>query len=121
VRVLFDTCVPRPLRKSLPAHDIKTAQEIGWDRLRNGDLIQMAEEAFDVLITSDQKLKYQQNLTRRRISILILPTNNLRAVLGLAAKVAVALSEVAPGAVLEIQPEHVQFRQKSGGLLAESH
>jgi len=60
VRVLFDTCVPRPLRKSLPGHDIKTAQEMGWDRLRNGDLIQMAEEAFDVLITSDQKLKYQQ-------------------------------------------------------------
>ena len=63
MRVLFDTCVPRPLRKSLPRHDVKTAQEMGWDRLRNGDLIQMAEKAFDVLITSDQNLKYQQNLT----------------------------------------------------------
>jgi len=51
----------------LPGHDIKTAQEMGWDRLRNGELIQMAEDAFDVLITSDQKLKYQQNPTVQKI------------------------------------------------------
>ena len=101
--VLFDTCVPRPLRKSLPGHDIKTAQEMGWDRLRNGDLIQMAEEAFDVLITSDQKLKYQQNPTGRKIGIIVLPTNHLRAVLELAPKIAGALSEVSPGVLLEIQ------------------
>ena len=103
MRVLFDTCVPRPLRKSLLGHEIKTAQEMGWDRLRNGDLIQVAEEAFDVLVTSDQKLKYQQNLTGRKIGIIILPTNHLRAVLELAPKVAGALSEVSPGILLEIQ------------------
>ena len=103
MRVLFDTCVPRPLRKSLPGHDIKTAQEMGWDRLRNGDLIQMAEEAFDVLITSDQKLKYQQNLTSRKTGIIVLPTNHLRAVLELAPKIAEALSKVSPGVLLEIQ------------------
>ena len=77
---------------------------MGWDRLRNGDLIQMAEEAFDVLITSDQKLKYQQNPTGRKIGIIVLPTNHLRAVLELAPKVALALSEVFPGIILEIQP-----------------
>ena len=76
---------------------------MGWDRLRNGDLIQMAEEAFDVLITSDQKLKYQQNLTGRKISIIVLPTNHLRAVLELAPKIAGALSEASPGVLLEIQ------------------
>ena len=103
MRVLFDTCVRRPLRKSLPGHDIKTAQEMGWDRLRNGDLIQMAEEAFDVLITSDQKLKYQQNLTGRKIGIIVLPTNHLRAVLELAPKIGSALSEASPGFLLEIQ------------------
>ena len=101
--VLFDTCVPRPLRKALPGHDIKTAQEMGWDRLRNGDLIQMAELAFDVLITSDQKLKYQQNLEGRKIGIIILPTNNLRAVLELAPKVALAISTVSPGVLMELQ------------------
>ena len=76
---------------------------MGWDRLRNGDLIQMAEEAFDVLITSDQKLKYQQNLTGRKIRIIVLPTNHLRKVLELAPKIAGALSQVSPGVLLEIQ------------------
>jgi hypothetical protein len=86
----------------LPGHDIKTAQEMGWDRLRNGDLIQMAGEAFDILITSDQKLKHQQNLTGRKIGIIVLPTNRLRTVLELAPKIARALSEASPGVLLEI-------------------
>jgi hypothetical protein len=105
VKVLFDTCVPRPLRKSLPGHDIKTAQEMGWDRLRNGDLIQMAEEAFDALITSDQNWKHQQNVTTRKIGIVVLPTNHLRSVLKLAPRVALALSETRSGSFLEIQAE----------------
>jgi hypothetical protein len=62
-------CVPRRLRKSLPGHDIKTTQEMGWDRLRNGDLIQMPEQGFDALITSDQNLKYQQNLSTRKLGV----------------------------------------------------
>jgi hypothetical protein len=103
VKILFDTCVPRPLRQRLPGHEIKTAQEMGWDRLRNGDLIQMAERAFEVLITSDQKLKYQQNLTGRNLAIIILPTNHLRVVFELAPKIAVALLEASPGILTEIQ------------------
>jgi predicted nuclease of predicted toxin-antitoxin system len=88
VRILFDTCVPRPLRKSLSAHEVKTAQEMGWDRLRNGELIQMAEETFDVIVTSDQNLKYQQNVTTRKLGIVVLPTNHLPTVLQLAPKIA---------------------------------
>jgi hypothetical protein len=88
----------------LPDHDIKTAREMGWDRLRNGDLIQMAEGAFDVLVTLDQKLKYQQSLTGRKIGIIVLPTNHLRAVLELAPKISSALSEVSSDVLLEIQP-----------------
>ena len=91
MRVVCDTCVPRPLRKSLPGHDIKTTQEMGWDRLQNGELIQIAEEGFDVLITSDQNLKYQQNLTKRKLGIIVLPTNHLPSVLQLAPKIALAL------------------------------
>ncbi len=59
---------------------------MGWDRLRNGDLIQMAEEGFDALITSDQNLKYQQNLTTRKIGLVLLPTNHLPSVLKLPRK-----------------------------------
>jgi predicted nuclease of predicted toxin-antitoxin system len=103
VKVLFDTCVPRPLRKNLPGHEIKTAQEMGWDRVRNGDLIQMAEAVFDAIVTSDQNLKYQQNVTARRIGIVVLPANYLPAVLKLARKIATALSEILPGAFIVIQ------------------
>jgi hypothetical protein len=103
VRVLFDTCVHRPLRQSLPGHHIKTAQEMGWDRLRNGDLIQMAEQGFDALITADQKLKYQQNLKNRKLGIIVLPTNHLRIVILLAPKIALALSQISPGSLVEIQ------------------
>jgi Domain of unknown function (DUF5615) len=103
VKVLFDTCVPRPLRNSLPGHDINTTQEMGWDRLRNGEFIHVAEEAFDALITSDQSLKYQQHLTTRMIGIVVLPTNHLPLVLQLAPKIVFALSGLSPGSVVEIQ------------------
>jgi hypothetical protein len=81
----------------------KPRKKWGWDRLRNGDLIQMAEGVFDVLITSDQSLKYQQNLLTRKLGIIALPTNHLPSVLQLAPKIALALSELFPGSVIEIQ------------------
>ena len=76
---------------------------MGWDRLRNGDLIRMAEESFDVVITSDQNLKYQQNLSLRKLSIIVLPTNHLPTVLQLAVKIVLALSDLPPGAFVEIE------------------
>ena len=63
----------------------------------------MAEESFDALITSDQNLKHQQNLTTRKVGIIVLPTNHLPTVLQLAPKITVALSELSPGAFVEIQ------------------
>jgi hypothetical protein len=59
MRIFFDECVPRPLRKLLPSHEIMTAQELGWGRLKNGELIAKAEQAgFQVFLTADQNLKY---------------------------------------------------------------
>lgn len=76
MKVFFDECVPRPLRKLLATHEIKTAQELEWGRLKNGALIAHAEQAgFDVFVTSDQNLKYQQNLQRNKIALLVLSTN----------------------------------------------
>ena len=107
MRVVFDICVPRPLRKHLPGHEIRTAQELGWDTLQNGDLICAAEPLFDALITSDQNLKYQQNLAGRKLAIVVLPTNYMPDVLRLAPKVAQAMSEIRPGtgAFIEIEPD----------------
>lgn len=73
VRILFDQGVPVPLRTLLKAAEVRTAWECQWNELSNGDLIRAAEkEHFDVLVTTDQNLRYQQNLRDRRIAIIVL-------------------------------------------------
>jgi predicted nuclease of predicted toxin-antitoxin system len=70
MRVLFDQGTPVPLAQFLPGHTISTAAREGWSRYRNSDLLNAAEAAgFDVLITTDKNLRYQQNLTGRKIAI----------------------------------------------------
>ncbi len=77
MKVLFDQGTPAPLRKALSNHDVKTALECGWHALENGALLTTAEaHGFEVFVTTDQNLRYQQNLTRRRISIVVLNTTN---------------------------------------------
>lgn len=77
MRILFDQGTPLPLRKYLIDHSVVSAFEKGWSSLENGDLLAAAEsEGFDVLITTDQNLRYQQNLSDRRIAIIVLLTTN---------------------------------------------
>jgi len=76
MRILFDQGTPVPLRRSLTGHDVATAFEMGWSNLENGELLAAAEGQFDVFITTDQNLRYQQNLQGRRLAILVLPTTN---------------------------------------------
>jgi len=76
MRILFDQGTPVPLRALLSGHSVSTAYEMGWSELANGDLLAAAEADFDALITSDQNLRYQQNLTGRRLAILVLPTTS---------------------------------------------
>lgn len=76
MRILFDQGTPAPLRHSLATHRVSTAYEKGWAGLGNGELLAAAETAFDALVTTDQNLKYQQNLTGRRLAILVLPTTS---------------------------------------------
>lgn len=73
MRVLLDNKVNYNFGKVLPGHDVVHVQDLGWERLRNGDLIGSAEEeGFDVLVTVDKSMQYQQNLDGRKISIIIL-------------------------------------------------
>ena len=74
MKVLFDECMPQPLRGCLAEFEISTAQEMGWGRVKNGELLKRAEGVFDILLTADQQLKYQQNLRGRRLAILGLST-----------------------------------------------
>jgi glutamate racemase len=73
VKILFDQGTPVPLRKHLAEHDLSTAFEKSWSHLKNGELLQQAEEEdFEVLVTTDQNLRYQQNLQERKIAIVVL-------------------------------------------------
>jgi hypothetical protein len=75
MRILFDQGTPVPLRDGLPNHIIETAYERGWSKLSNGDLLAAVEShGFELFITTDQNLRYQQNLSVRKIAILVLPT-----------------------------------------------
>lgn len=77
MRVLFDQGTPVPLRESLTRHEVATAYERGWSNLTNGDLLDTAEqEAFTVFVTTDLSLKYQQNLSARRIAIVALTSTS---------------------------------------------
>jgi hypothetical protein len=73
MKILFDQGTPVPLRRYLSGHSVNTAYEKGWAELTNGDLLSTAEqEGYEVLITTDRNLRYQQNLASRRITIVVL-------------------------------------------------
>ena len=77
MRILFDQGTPVPLRRHLHPNSVDTAAELGWSELSNGDLIAAAEHGgYSLLITTDQNLRYQQNLSERKIAIIVLTTTS---------------------------------------------
>ena len=77
MRILLDECVPWPMHKLLGPHSCSSVQAEGWGGIKNGELLERAEDEFDLFITSDQNIRYQQNLSGRRIAILELSTNDI--------------------------------------------
>ena len=77
MRILFDKNVPVGVRRSLPRHEVRTLTDMQWNpQLENGELLKAAEAAgFDVLVTCDQNIQYQQNLTGRRLALVVLGSN----------------------------------------------
>jgi hypothetical protein len=73
MRILFDQGVPRGLAVSLGVHTVTEARALGWEKISNGALLKLAEGAgFDVLVTTDKNVRYQQNLANRKISLVVL-------------------------------------------------
>src|ERR1022692_4703039 len=71
--ILFDQATPVPIGPYLEGHTVRTAAQQGWDKLRNGDLLNAAEDAgFDILLTTDKNMRYQQNLAGRKIAVVVL-------------------------------------------------
>jgi hypothetical protein len=101
--ILFDHGTPRGLAHELPGHTVSTAKQMGWEQLNNGDLLKAAEEAaFDLLLTTDQRIRYQQNLTGRKILILVLSgTTKWSRVRLHCERIAAAVDAATPGSYTE--------------------
>ena len=97
MKILFDECMPQPLRRRLAEFEISTAQEMGWGRVKNGELLKRAEGVFDVFLTADQQLKYQQNLTGRRLS-----TNRWPQIKAKTTEIIAAIQSLRPGDYVEL-------------------
>jgi predicted nuclease of predicted toxin-antitoxin system len=104
MRVLLDACVPRGLRDSLPNHDVRTAPEMGWGDLDNGDLLDAMVGHFDVLLTVDKRLPHEQRVADRPFGVVVLraKSNRLADLLPLVSQVQVVLSSLQAGEVKEV-------------------
>jgi hypothetical protein len=103
MRIVFDQGTPAPLRWALSDHAVTTAFELGWSDLANGDLLQQAESQFDLLITTDQNLRYEQNLAGRRLAILVLPTTSWPEISQHEADVLTAVNSIQAGEYRELR------------------
>ena len=102
MKILLDECTPRVVKKRLPQYSIRTAQEMEWTGVKNGTLLNTAEGQFDVLISTDQNLPYQQNLSGKSLAVIILPSNKVPVVAQLIPAIEQALSAIQPGTFVEI-------------------
>jgi hypothetical protein len=103
LRILFDQGTPAPLRRHLSSHEVATAFELGWSSITNGALLAEAEaQGFDVLITTDRNLRYQQDLSSRRIAILVLTTTSWPRIQLALPEVAESVDRLVPGAYTEV-------------------
>jgi len=101
--ILFDQATPVPIRPFLEGHTVRTAAQQGWDRLKNGDLLTAAEEAgFDVLLTTDKNVRYQQNLAGRRIAIVVLGQQQWPKLRPHIERVVEAVNAATPGSLAEV-------------------
>jgi hypothetical protein len=104
MRVLLDECVPRALRKELPGHEVKTVAEAGWAGVKNGQLLKLAAKQFDILLTVDRNLEYQQNFAGLTLAVIVVhvATNDIAMLRPLMPQVLAAIPEARAGTVTRI-------------------
>ncbi len=103
MKILLDECVPWPMHRLLAGHECRTAQKQGWGGIKNGRLLQLAKAEFDLFITADQNMRYQQNLSGRSIAILELSTNKLHRIEAAADLIRSAIAAMKPGEFRELE------------------
>ena len=97
MRILVDECLPEDLKEWLPGWELATVQEMGWAGVKNGELLRRAENQFDLLLTADKRLRYQQNLKGCRLAILVLPSNRLRVLRPMLGNIEAVIARIVPG------------------------
>ena len=105
MRVLLDEQLPRRLARELTGHDVRTVQQQGWAGFQNGDLLRLAaDEGFQVVLTGDQSLQFQQNFSRARVGVVVLvaSSNRLEDLLPLVPRAIEAISQSQPGEVARV-------------------
>ena len=104
MRILFDQGVPRGLAASLRGHEVTEARQLGWERISNGELLKLADGAgFDLLLTTDKNVRYQQNLAGRRISIVVLGNSPWWLVRQHLDGIVAAVNAATPGSYAEVE------------------
>ncbi len=105
MRLLLDESVPRRLRRALPGHVVKTAVEMGWGGVKNGALLAIAATEFDVFVTVDKNLPYQQNVATLPIAVVVLNahSNELHALLPLVPQLEEAIATLSPRTLVHIE------------------
>ena len=104
MRVLFDHGTPSGIRRSLARHEVTEAIERGWNTISNGELLSRAETAgFELLLTTDKRIRYQQNLKHRKIAIVVLGNSAWRTVRKHLTRVVDAVNAATPGSYTEVE------------------
>jgi len=105
VRLLLDECVPRPLKRELPGHDVRTVGELGWSSKRNSELLAlMLAERFEGLLTVDQNLEFQQNVRASGLAVVVVVarTNRLKELRPMVPAILDALARVRLGELVRV-------------------
>ncbi len=115
MRIVFDHNVPKRLRSLLPGHAVTTSRELGWDKLKNGDLLNAAQEhGFDVMVTGDKNISYQQNLEGRKLALVILADTDWPTLKQNPAPIIAALDEAKPGSFKLLTEPALPRRPRAG-------
>ena len=96
MRIILDENIPLPLGKWLASHEVTNVRKEGWSGIGNGDLLKKIDGGFDLFVTADKNLRYQQDLRSRRIAILELPTNRLRDLIPLRSRIEGEIASIQP-------------------------
>ena len=103
MKILLDECVPWPMHRLLGHHSCTNVQAQSWGGIKNGELLQRAEAEFDLFITSDQNIRYQQNLAGRNIAVLELSTNDIGRIEAAASLIQAAVDGIQPNEFKQLE------------------